>query len=303
MTTPDLNLLLTLDALLTEGSVARAATRLRLSPSAMSRALQRVRDTVGDPLLVRAGRGLVPTPRAIELREEVHDLVERVTRVLRPAELLDIKTLARTFVIRARGGLIENFGADFVNEAARQAPDVRLHFLPRLDRDGRGMRDAGTDLEIGVIGAVTSPEIRSQALLRDCFVAVMREDHPCTGRIATAEAYCRLAHVSDFRHEPDGGPVQAALNALDLKRDIRVVVSSFGEAIRLAAASDLVATVPELHTRGVSGGVAIFPLPFETPDITVSMMWHPRLDADPAHRWLRQMVRSVCASKERKSLE
>lgn len=300
MTTPDLNLLVTLDALLTEGSVARAATRLRLSPSAMSRALQRLRDTVGDPLLVRAGRGLVPTPRAIELREEVHDLVERVTRALRPAELLDIATLARTFVIRARGGLIENFGADLVAAAAREAPDIRLHFLHRLDRDGRSLRDDGTDLEIGVIGAVTSPELRSKALLRDRFVGVMRQGHPQAGRITTAEAYCSVAHVGDYRHQPDGGPVQAALEARALKRDVRVVVSSFGEAIRLAAASDLVATVPELHTRGVSGNVEIFPLPFDTPEITVSMMWHPRLDADPAHRWLRQMVHSVFAAMDRK---
>lgn len=303
MTTPDLNLLLTLDALLTEGSVARAAARLRLSPSAMSRALQRLRDTVGDPLLVRAGRGLVPTPRAIELRAEVHHLVERVTQALRPAELLEIGSLARTFVIRARDGLIESFGADLVAATAREAPDVRLHFLPRLDRDGRAMRDHGTDLELGVIGAVTSPELRSQALLRDRFVGVIRKGHPDAGKISTAEAYCRVAHVGDFRHQPDGGPVQAALEARGLKRDVRVVVSSFGAAIRLAARSDLVATVPELHTSGMEANVVIFPLQFETPEITVSMIWHPRLDADPAHRWLRQLVRSVFAAMERKRPE
>lgn len=300
MTTPDLNLLVTLDALLTEGSVARAATRLSLSPSAMSRALQRLRDTVGDPLLVRAGRGLVPTPRAIELREEVHDLVERVTQALRPAALLDITRLERTFVIRARDGLIESFGADLVARVAREAPEVRLHFLPRLDRDGRAMRDDGTDMELGVIGAVTNPELRSQALLRDRFVGVMRDGHPEQDKITTVEAYCRIAHVGDFRHQPDGGPVQAALHARGLMRDVRVVVSSFGAAIRLAGTSDLVATVPELHTSGVAAQVVLFPLPFETPEITVSMIWHPRLDADPGHRWLRQVVRSSFAAVERK---
>src|SRR5256714_13613122 len=101
---PDLNLLVTLDVLLAEGSVARAARRLRLSPSAMSRALARLRQTTGDPLLVRAGRGLVPTPRAIELRERVYCLVQEAKAVRRPAEKVNIKQLERTFTPRAREG-------------------------------------------------------------------------------------------------------------------------------------------------------------------------------------------------------
>ncbi|HNV33682.1 MAG TPA: LysR family transcriptional regulator, partial [Nitrospira sp.] len=100
MSTPDLNLLITLDVLLAEGSVARAATRLRLSPSAMSRALARLRETTGDPLLVRAGRGLVPTPRAVELRERVSQVVEEGQAVLRPAEKLNLTQLVRTFTLR-----------------------------------------------------------------------------------------------------------------------------------------------------------------------------------------------------------
>ena len=110
MSTPDLNLLVTLDVLLTEGSVARAAKRLRLSPSAMSRALARLRATTGDPLLVRAGRGLVPTPRAIELRERVGLLVEDAQAVLRPREALNLKQLVRTFTLRTSDGFAENFG-------------------------------------------------------------------------------------------------------------------------------------------------------------------------------------------------
>src|SRR3982074_210317 len=102
MSYPDFNLLVTLDAVLSEGSVARAAQRLRLSPSAMSRALARLRETTGDPLLVRAGRGLVPTPRAIELRERVSQLVDDAKAVLRPAETLDLKTLVRPFPLRPR---------------------------------------------------------------------------------------------------------------------------------------------------------------------------------------------------------
>src|SRR3954454_9444088 len=100
MSAPDLNLLVALDVLLAEGSVARAARRLRLSPSAMSRALARLRSTTGDPLLVRAGRGLVPTPRAIELRTKMSQLVQDAEPVLRPAEALDLKQLVRTFSFR-----------------------------------------------------------------------------------------------------------------------------------------------------------------------------------------------------------
>src|SRR3954469_7541142 len=111
MSTPDLNLLVTMNAVLAEGSVARAARRLQLSPSAMSRALARLRETTGDPLLVRAGRGLVPTPRALELREQVSRLVEDAASLLRPANPPDLPRLARTFTIRTSEGFVENFGA------------------------------------------------------------------------------------------------------------------------------------------------------------------------------------------------
>src|SRR5215510_12048655 len=122
MPAPDLNLLLTLDVLLDEGSVARAAKRLRLSPSAMSRALSRLRAATGDPLLVRAGRGLVPTPRALELREQVSHLVQEAKVVLRPAERLDLTQLVRTFTIRSREGFVENFGADLIARVGAEAP-------------------------------------------------------------------------------------------------------------------------------------------------------------------------------------
>src|SRR5213082_3209421 len=121
MSTPDLNLLVTLDVLLAEGSVARAANRLRLSPSAMSRSLARLRATTGDPLLVRAGRGLVPTPRAIELRERVSRIVEEAEAALRPVRKLNPKRLVRTFTIRAREGFVENFGPALIVRVSQEA--------------------------------------------------------------------------------------------------------------------------------------------------------------------------------------
>src|SRR3954462_4644098 len=122
MPTPDLNLLVTLDVLLAEGSVARAAARLRLSPSAMSRALARLRETMGDPLLVRAGRGLVPTPRALELRERVGQLVQDGQTALRPVETLDLQQLVRTFTLRTSEGFVETFGPGLLARIGKEAP-------------------------------------------------------------------------------------------------------------------------------------------------------------------------------------
>src|SRR6478672_4954010 len=130
----DLNLLVTLDVLLAEGSVARAARRLRLSPSAMSRALARLRTTTGDPLLVRAGRGLVPTPRALELRDQVARLVQDAEAALRPAEAPDLTTLERTFTLRTSEGFVENFGPDLIARVAAEAPRVRLRFVAKPDK-------------------------------------------------------------------------------------------------------------------------------------------------------------------------
>src|SRR5215216_3524387 len=141
MSTPDFNLLVVLDVLLAEGSVAGAARRLRLSPSAMSRALARLRETTGDPLLVRAGRGLVPTPRALELRERVSQLVQEAEAVLRPVETPDLKQLVRTFTLRTREGFVENFGPDLITRVSEEAPGVRLCFMQKPDKDSASLRD------------------------------------------------------------------------------------------------------------------------------------------------------------------
>src|SRR5687768_10199510 len=138
---PDLNLLVTLDVLLTEGSVVGAARRLQLSASAMSRALARLREATGDPLLVRAGRGLVPTPRALELRDRVRQVVDDAEAVLRPALKLDLATLARTFAIRSTEGFVETFGPALLARVAAEAPHVRLWFVPKLDKDSALLRD------------------------------------------------------------------------------------------------------------------------------------------------------------------
>jgi len=294
MATPDFNLLVTLDVLLAEGSVARAAERLRLSPSAMSRALARLRATTGDPLLVRAGRGLVPTPRALELRETVNRVVHDGEAVLRPAEKLNLKQLVRTFTLRTSEGFVENFGPDLIAHIVAEAPGVRLRFVQKTDKDSILLRDGAIDLETGVVGETTGPEVRTHALFRDRFIGVVRMGHElCKGKISVSR-YASGKHVLVSRRGRDSGPIDEALKQLGLQREIVTIVGGFATALALARATDLIASVPERHTGNLRDGMHSFPLPVSIPEITVSLLWHPRLDADLAHRWLRGCVRDVC---------
>ncbi|MGF7174063.1 LysR family transcriptional regulator [Azospirillum doebereinerae] len=295
MVTPDLNLLVTLDVLLAEGSVARAARRLRLSPSAMSRALARLRETTGDPLLVRAGRGLVPTPRALELRDLVSRLVQDGEAVLRPAEALDLAKLVRIFTLRTSEGFVETFGPNLIARVGAEAPGVRLRFVAKPDKDSTPLRDGSVDLETGVVGKAMGPEVRAQALFHDRFVGVVRPGHPLSQGAVTSARYAAGRHVLVSRQGHDKGRVDDALNALGLEREIVTIVAGFSTALALARSTDLIASVPERHTAALRAGMHSFTLPVPLPEITVSLLWHPRLDADPAHRWLRACVREVCA--------
>ena len=297
MATPDLNLLVTLDVLLAEGSVARAAQRLRLSPSAMSRALARLRATTGDPLLVRAGRGLVPTPRALELRERVRQLVHDGEAVLRPAEKLNLKQLVRTFTLRTSEGFVENFGPDLIARVGEQAPGVRLRFVQKPDKDSASLRDGTVDLETGVVGQATGPEVRAQALFRDRFIGVVRMGHPLSQGEITPSRYAAGRHIHVSRRALDKGPIDEALKPFGLERKIVTIVGGNCTALALARTSDLIASVPERHTGYLRASMHSFPLPVSTPEVTVALLWHPRLDADPAHRWLRGCVRGACAEQ------
>lgn len=294
MSQPDLNLLVTLDVLLAEGSVAQAARRLRLSPSAMSRALARLRDVTGDPLLVRAGRGLVPTPRAAELRQRVGQIVQEAEALLRPAEILDLKALVRTFTLRNREGFVDTYGPALLARVAREAPGVKLRFVPKPDKESTPLRDGIVDLETGVIGDTTGPEVRAQALFRDRFIGIVRDGHPLLDGPITPERYAAGGHILVSRGRRERGPVDEALALKGLTRTIAVTVPSFTEAVTLAKNSDLIAQVSDRSTLSFRDGVTAFALPVDLPGFTVSLLWHPRMDADPAHRWLRACLREIC---------
>jgi len=295
MTRPDLNLLFTLDVLLAEGSVARAARRLHLSPSAMSRALARLRRATNDPLLVRAGRGLVASPRALELRDSVSQLVHAAEAALRPVNALNLAHLERTFTVRASEGFVENFGTKLLARISREAPGVRLHFFHKLDKTSGPLRDGTVDLETGVVDRAIGPEVRAQALFRDRYVGVVRVGHPLSKGKITAVRYAAAAHVHVSRRDNEKGAVDEALSNLRLKREVTTIVGGYAAALALAKGSDLVATVHERHTGILFAGMHSFALPLPIPRFTVSQLWHPRLDGDPAHRWLRGCVREACA--------
>ena len=292
---PDLNLLFTLDVLLAEGSVVRAARRLQLSPSAMSRALARLREVTGDPLLVRAGRGMVASPRALVLRDSVSQLVHDAEAALRPAGKLDLRQLDRMFTVRASEGFVENFGVKLLNRISKEAPGVRLHFLHKLDKDSGPLRDGSVDLETGVVDQAIGPEVRAQALFRDRYVGVVRAGHPLSEGEVTPSRFASARHVHVSRRDNDRGPIDDALAVMGLERRIATIVGGFSAALALVRVSDLIACVHERHTGVLYVGMHTFSLPLPIAEFTVSMLWHPRLDADPAHRWLRGCVRSICA--------
>jgi len=295
MSKPDLNLLGTLGVLLAEGSVALAAKRLRLSASAMSRSLARLREATGDPLLVRAGRRMVPTPRALELRATVGRLVQDAHAVLRLNGELNLKRLVRTFTLRTSEGFVENFGPDLLARVGQEAPGVRLCFVQKLDKDSGPLREGTVDLETGVIGRTTGPELRAHALFYDRFIGVVRNGHPLSRRAPTRASYTTGRHIGVSRQGIDNGPIDDALEPFGLKRNIVTIVGGFSTALALARGSDLIANVPERHTGILRTGMHSFTLPVSVPEIRVALLWHPRMDADPAHRWLRAIVIESCS--------
>lgn len=296
MNAPDLNLLIALDALLAEVSVAGAARRLGLSASAMSRTLSRLRTATGDPLLVRAGRSMVLTPRAEAMREGVQRTLFEALALLRPSPAgVDLSTLDRTFVLRTNDGFIEAFGPTLIVAAAKHAPRVRLRFVARAEKSAKALREGVVDLEVGVLGEM-GPEIRIQALFRDRFVGVVRPGHPLSALSEVGVSdYLAHAHVVASRRGRTAGPVDEALAELGLERNIAAVVPGFPAALAVAQASDLVALIPaSFLIHQPAAAYCMFELPVKVRGITLSQMWHPRAEADPAHRWLRQFVLEVC---------
>ncbi len=286
----DLNLLKALDVLLAERSVSGAARRLNLSTSAMSRTLSRLREVLGDPVLVPAGRAMVATPHAEAIAEQVRLLTVGVHRVLRPPSQIDIATLKRDFTLRANEAFVLRHAARLSAAVTAAAPGVRLRFAAKPDKDIRYLRDGSVDLDIGVIPG-DGAELRAQTLYHDVFAGIVRQGHPLLDGPLTPERYAMWGHVVSSKKGRITGPVDDALAALGLARTVSIIVPSFPTVIAVASMSDLIGLAPRSFCQTAPDmGVEIFALPVETPAITISQIWHPRQDGDAAHRWLRSMV-------------
>lgn len=286
----DLNLLNALDVLLQERSVTRAALRLRLSTSAMSRTLSRLREALGDPILAPAGRALVLTPHAEAIAEQVHTLRLGAQAVLRPPQPIDPRSMEREFTVRANDAFTQLYAAKLSAAVAALAPGVRLRFVTKPDKDIGPLRDGTVDLEIGVISE-NGGELRAQTLYRDAYVGVARAGHPLIDAPVTPERLCAWGHVVFARRRGRSSPADEALALQGLSRRVVVIVPGFPAVIAVVSASNLLGLVPRSACLALAGyDTVLFDLPIPMPEIVVSQIWHPRMDADAGHRWLRALV-------------
>ncbi|MCZ4606723.1 LysR family transcriptional regulator [Streptomyces sp. Lzd4kr] len=297
----DANLAIALDALLAEESVTRAAARLHTSPAAMSRTLGRLRRILGDPLLVRAGQAMVPTPRALALREEAAAVVRRIRVLLTPDTAVDPATLNRTFTVQA-ADLVGAALAPALLELARQeAPGVSLRMRAEELEAGPALRDGRIDLEIGSIDHA-DPETHVEELVSLRMAAAVRPGHPLTHKPLTPARLAAAEHVVVSRRGRFTGPLDTALAEHGLERRVSAVLPSHLAAMTLAAVSDVVCLVPAAPDGAAPSpltapasvfGLHLLDIPLPLPPLAIGMAWHPRHAADGAHHWLRAAVRQT----------
>jgi DNA-binding transcriptional LysR family regulator len=244
MESSDLGLLVSLDALLQEGSVTGAARRVGLSTPAMSHALARIRERLGDPILVRSGRGMLLTPRALALKAQVHDVVAEARRALEPERPFVPSELSRTFVVHVTDYVLTVLGATVDRILRDEAPQVCVRFVPNTPDDPASLRDQGSDLAVGIYGDLPL-EMRNQKLLTDRFVAVVRKGHPAVGERLTLQQFVGLAHLQVAPRGKPGGYLDDMLRERGLTRRVARAVPYFVTALQLVAQTDYVLTISE----------------------------------------------------------
>lgn len=291
----DLNLLKALDALLDECHVTRAAARLGLTQPAMSGMLTRLRESFGDPLFVRAQRGMVPTQRALDLAPGVKQLLAGIDALLQPPGF-DPATARLTFTIAATDYALRAIAVPFLSVLKPLAPHMRVALVPL--RNG----EVQTQLERGQISlALLSPEntpadLHARVLFHERYVCVLRDGHPAaTGRKLTLEQFCALDHaLGSYAGGGFHGVTDDALHKLGQRREVTVSVNSFLILPDILRASDMVAILPSRLVAGMAGLQVCEP-PLEVPGFSNAAVWHARTHNDAAHRWLRELLVRSCA--------
>lgn len=291
----DLNLLIGLDALLEYRSVQGAAEHLHLTPPAVSRILGRLRAATGDPILVRNGREMVPTARALDLRTEVRDLVGRARTALSPAGVLDLPQLSRAFTIRCHDALLTSLAPGLLIAVAEEAPGVTLRLISESSGDDRDLSRGDIDLDVGSPPA-PSATVTTQVIGADEMVLVVRRGseldvaHPTPGQVADA------LHVVVSRRGRQHGPVDDQLQTLGLTRRIVATVPTVSSALAVVAASATVTILPRRLRDPLTRELRARPLPFALTSAPVAISWHHRYDSDAAHSWLRGRVAAALAA-------
>ncbi len=290
MESHDLGLLVSLDALLQEGSVTGAARRVGLSTPAMSHALARIRERLADPILVRSGRGMLLTPRAVALKAQVHTVVTEARRALEPERPFVPRELERTFVVHATDYVLSVLGAAVDRLLREEAPRACVRFVPNTPDDPALLRDQGSDLAVGIYGELPQ-EMRNRQLLTDRFVCVVRRGHPCTGRRFTLAQFVALPHLQVAPRGKPGGYLDDVLAARGMSRTVARAVPHFLTALHLAAETDYVLTISERIARRFAAPLALtlLEVPVKLRPYALSLVWHPRMDGDAAHRFLREV--------------
>jgi DNA-binding transcriptional LysR family regulator len=289
----DLNLLVALDTLLDERNVTRAAARLAMSQPALSGTLGRLRDLLGDPLFIRAQRGLVPTPRALEMAEAVKRIVRDAQDLLRPSRFVP-QTATGEISIATTDYMQTTLVVPLLEHLRKAAPGLSLA-VRSLELSDIPSRLARGDLDLGITIPEFAPqEMQSRTLYRERYVGVARKRHPIfRGRIKV-ETFCRYPHALVIpRGGPAHGPVDDALAVIGARRSVAISVPSFLILPHILRSSDLVTVVPARLFKHMRRDLAAFEVPVAVPEFNVIAVWHPRVQNDPRHRWLRQCLVNV----------
>lgn len=292
----DLNLLPIAQVLLTERSVTRAAARLHLSIPATSRALDRCRATFGDPLLVRAGRRLVITPRGVELLPELDAAVAAIARAVGRPAAFDPGQLRATFTVRTNEVILAVIAGNWLSVVAERAPGVQLRFETEMTDDLDALRLGDVSLAIGSYAGLTD-DLHRRTLVEERLVGVIRAGHPLASGRITAKRFAGLRHVVTSRRGVARGPIDELLAARGLRREVTAVVPSFTAAVGMCLTNDLTTLAPRrlVDLLATPATLVSFPPPLPLPSVRVEVIWHDRHHHDPAHQWLLATLEQAVA--------
>jgi DNA-binding transcriptional LysR family regulator len=296
LTDIDTNLLLALDALLTERSVTRAAARLGVGQPAMSHSLARLREHFGDPLLVRRGRDLALSDRARGLLDAVTQATAALSRVFEERPGFD-PAAPRTFAVSCTDLFSLRFVPELLRVLGRDAPGVDVEVRPLVARSTERILGDGVDLAFGVFEDVP-PAINQEYLFSDPLVCVVRDDHPAVGATLSLETYLSLPHleVAPAPQSRPGARIDRVLAAQGHRRKVKSRVPYFMLAARILARTDQVLTMTRSYAwvLGTLAPLRIVAPPIDVPPLAFSQIWLHRHDDDPGHRWLRALTAGLC---------